>query len=154
MTPPREKLPLRIGRAFINVYDRVGLSLSRESRFLPKEADHSAVNERIVSANLWVMTICSFTGLIATVGIPLAATFMQWRDRAIYAAFAAGFITLLVMLAAIIPISRRITRSIVRQELARLGVRICTRCGYDCRGTESGVCPECGHDCPAAVGQS
>lgn len=144
MTLPREKLPLRMGRAFLNAYDRVGLSLSRESRFLPEGADHSAVNERIVSANLWVMSICSFTGMMVMVGMPLLASFMNWPARVIFASFALGLIALVMMLLAIIPISRCIARTIVRQEIRRLGVRICTRCGYDCRGTETPVCSECG----------
>lgn len=118
-----------------------------EAEFLPDGYDASELNDRILSATTRAFAVCFFVGLCMMV-VPVAFGIVMNPRRATSGLFiamlAVGVVGLLACIVASIPISRHVARRIVRQELARLGVRICTRCGYDCRGTQSPVCTECG----------
>ena len=54
-----------------------------------------------------------------------------------------------VPIALFIIIRRGKTRRMHIQTMHNLGYEICTECGYDLTGNESGTCPECGAETPS-----
>lgn len=93
----------------------------------------------------YVVATALVTGLLVARGFPFLLRYTRWLVPDQLMRFVALPLVLVgIYYAGLALFWRASLRRFVRRRLVELGVPVCQKCGYDCRGQREPRCPECG----------